>query len=63
MSKSNGETIMSEWTRLPVPIENEADRRTLVSILASSGLEVRIVKERKTKSSVYQKYIEYRERV
>lgn len=51
---------MNEWTRIPLPIESEADRRTLVSILASAGLEVRIVRERKTKSSAYQRYIEYR---
>lgn len=51
---------MTEWTRIPLPIEAGADRRTLVSILASAGLEVRIVKERKTKSSTYQRYIECR---
>lgn len=50
---------MNEWTRIPVPIENEADRRALVSILASAGLTVRIIKERKSPSSAYQRYIEY----
>ncbi len=35
---------MNEWTRISAPIENEADRRALVS----AGLTVRIVKERKT---------------
>ena len=51
---------MTEWTRIPLPIEAETDRRTLTAILASVGLEVRIVKERKTKGSAYQRYIEYR---
>ena len=51
---------MDEWTRIPIPIEAETDRRTLTAILASIGLEVRIVKERKTKGSAYRKYIEYR---
>ena len=51
---------MHAWTRIPVPIETEADRRALVAILATSGLEVRVVKERPTKSAAYKRYIEYR---
>ena len=51
---------MNDWKRIPVPIEAEADRRALVAILATSGLEVRVVKERPTKSSAYKRYIEYR---
>ena len=51
---------MNDWNRIPMEIANETDRRTLCAILASIGLEVRIVKERKTKSSAYQRYIEYR---
>lgn len=51
---------MTDWTRIPVPIESDADRRALVSILASAGLEVRIVKDRPTKSTAYKRYIEYR---
>ena len=51
---------MNDWTRIPMEIPNEADRRTLCAILTSVGLEVRIVKERKTKGSAYQRYIEYR---
>lgn len=51
---------MNNWHRIPVPIESEADRRALASILASHELEVRIVKERPTKSSAYKRYIEYR---
>ena len=34
----------TEWTRIPAPVDNEADRRTLLGILGSLGLEVRIVK-------------------
>ena len=52
---------MTEWTRIPLPIEAETDRRTMTAVLASIGLEVRIVKERKTKGSAYQKFIEYRQ--
>ena len=51
---------MNEWNRIPVPIESEADRRALTSILAAHELEVRVVKERPTKSSAYKRYIEYR---
>lgn len=51
------------WSRIPAPIESEADRRTLVSILASAGLETRIVKARSgtSKSAPYKRYVEYRE--
>lgn len=48
------------WTRIPVPIDNETDRRTMVCILAASGLEVRVIKVRATPSSSYKRYIEYR---
>ena len=51
---------MDEWTRIPIEITNETDRRTLCAILASVGLEVRIVKVKPTKGSAYRKYIEYR---
>ena len=51
---------MTEWTRIPIEITNETDRRTLTAILASVGLEVRIVKVKPTKGSAYRKYIEYR---
>ena len=51
---------MTEWTRIPMEITNETDRRTLTAILASVGLEVRIVKVKPTKGSAYRKYIEYR---
>lgn len=51
---------MTEWTRIPIEISNETDRRTMAAILASVGLEVRIVKVKPTKGSAYRKYIEYR---
>ena len=51
---------MADWIRIPTPIESEADRRALVAILAAAGLEVRIVKERPTKSSSYKRFVEYR---
>ena len=52
---------MSEWTRIPAHVDSDADRRTLVSILAAYGLEVRVVREKPTKGSAYQRYIEYRQ--
>lgn len=51
---------MTEWIRIPIEITNETDRRTMAAILASVGLEVRIVKVKPTKGSAYRKYIEYR---
>ena len=51
---------MDDWTRIPMEIPNETDRRTLCAILSSVGLEVRIVKVKPTKGSAYRKYIEYR---
>ena len=51
---------MTDWIRIPMEITNETDRRTLCAILASVGLEVRIVKVKPTKGSAYRKYIEYR---
>ena len=51
---------MADWTRIPMEITNETDRRTICAILASVGLEVRIVKVKPTKGSAYRKYIEYR---
>ena len=51
---------MTEWTRIPMEITNETDRRTMSAILVSVGLEVRVVKVKPTKGSAYRKYIEYR---
>lgn len=54
---------MNTWTRIPLPIESEDDRRSLCSILASIGLEVRIVKARTgpSKSAPWKRFVEYRE--
>lgn len=52
---------MNDWTRIPVEIASETDRRTMTAILASVGLEVRIVKVRLTKGGTAKKYIEYRQ--
>ena len=52
---------MPDWKRIPAPIESETDRRCIVSILASAGLEVRIVRERQTKGGSYKRYVEFRE--
>lgn len=50
----------NDFTRIPIPISAEADRRALVSVLASAGLEVRITKDRTSKSAAYKYYVEYR---
>lgn len=49
-----------EWTRIPSPIDAEADRRTLLGILGSIGLEVRIVKIKATSRGSSKKYVEFR---
>ena len=50
------------WTRIPLPIDSEQDRRTLAGILSSAGLEVRVVKARigTNKSAPYKRFVEYR---
>ena len=52
---------MDEWIRIPVPIENDADRRAVAGALLSAGLTVRIVKAKPTPKGVWKKYIEYKE--
>ena len=52
---------MDDWTRIPIEISNETDRRTMAAILASVGLEVRIVKVKLTKGGTPKKYIESRQ--
>lgn len=52
---------MNEWTRIPAQIESDADRRLMAGILTAAGLEVRIVKERKTPTGSYKKYVEFKE--
>lgn len=50
---------MNPWIRIPAPIPNEQDRRALCAILTAHGLEVRIAKDRQTKSATFKRYIEY----
>lgn len=50
-----------EWSRIPAPISDEGDRRAIVSVLSSHGLEVRVVRERPTPKAPFKKYVEYRE--
>lgn len=51
---------MDPWTRIPAAIQNEEDRRTLCAILSAHGLEVRITKDRQTKSATFKRYVEFR---
>ena len=50
----------TEWTRIPAPVDSESDRRTLLGILGSLGLEVRIVKVRETARGTPKRYLKYR---
>lgn len=52
--------MSDDFARIPAEIESEADRRTLCAILASAGLEVRIVRVRLTQRGTPKKFIEYR---
>ncbi len=54
------EEKVSQWTRIPAPIEAEADRRSLVAILAASGMDVRIVRVRLTARGSVKRFVEYR---
>ena len=54
--------MSEEWTRIPAPIESDTDRRALAAILASAGLEVRIVKHKITKNGSWKRYLEYRQK-
>jgi len=51
---------MNKWTRIPVPIDKESDRRALTSILAEYGLTVQLAKDRLTPKGSLRKFIEYR---
>jgi hypothetical protein len=50
-----------EWTRIPSAIVDEQDRRALCAILSAAGLEVRVVRIKRTKNATPQRYVEYRE--
>lgn len=49
------------WTRIPQPIDSDADRRALCGILSAAGLEIRIVKVRKTSGATPKRFVEYRD--
>ena len=50
---------MNGWTRIPIDIPSENDRRTVLGILSDNGLEVRIKKEKV--GSRWQRFVEHRE--
>lgn len=49
------------WVRIPVNITDEGDRRTMVGLLTSYGLEVRIVRIKWTERGTPCRYIEFRD--
>ena len=49
------------WTRIPQPIDSDADRRALCGILTAAGLEARIVRIRKTSGATPKRFVEYRD--
>lgn len=53
--------MTEEWTRIPQPIDNDQDRRAMCGILTAAGLEVRIVKVRKSSGATPKRFIEYRD--
>lgn len=57
----NGIENQVGWTRIPAAVDAETDRRTLCAVLASIGLEVRIVRVKLTNRGTPKRFIEYRE--
>jgi len=53
--------VTEEWTRIPQPIDNDQDRRAMCGILTAAGLEVRIVKVRKSSGATPKRFVEYRD--
>lgn len=53
-----------EWTTIPVPIDNEQGRRSILAELAEAGLVVHVIKRRKgnSKNAPFARYIEYAEK-
>ena len=51
----------TEWVRIPAAIDSEKDRREMCGILASCGLEVRVVRVRTAPRSSSKRHIEYRQ--
>lgn len=52
------------WAMIPVPIDNEQGRRSILAELAEAGLVVHVVKKRKgnSKNAPFARYIEYAEK-
>ena len=46
------------WTRIPQPIDSDADRRALCGILTADALEVRVVRVRKTQGATPKRYVD-----
>lgn len=54
---------MTDWVRIPAPVENETDRRTICGLLTSIGLEVRVVRVKmgEKSSSPVRRFVEFRQ--
>lgn len=51
-----------KWVRIPVPIEDKQDRRSLIAIIGSAGLPVREVSAKKNpRCNVRTYFVEYGE--
>ena len=50
-----------KWIRIPVPVVDESDRRSLAAILTACGLEVRIVRIKSTNRGTPKRFVEYRD--
>lgn len=51
--------MADEFTRIPVEITADSDRRELAAILTAYGLTVRIVKVRLTQRGTPKKFVEF----
>lgn len=53
--------MAKKWIRIPTPITEEADRRSLAAVLTANGLEVRIVRIKSTNRGTPKRFLEYRD--
>lgn len=53
--------MAKKWIRIPTPIIEEADRRSLAAVLTAYGLEVRIVRIKSTNRGTPKRFLEYRD--
>lgn len=53
--------MAKKWIRIPTPITEEADRRSLAAVLTAYGLEVRIVRIKSTNRGTPKRFLEYRD--